>query len=193
MCLSVSRQLREHVLATRIIDLLVPQKVFEPHATMSTHLAVRQVTGLEQRDEMRARDVQEVGGLLRGKLSLHRHDRDGVAIGHLPEKLQQQFGGLAAYDVVFVGCDNGEGECMLLLQHLRAFDRATEVVVVCGQRTAREMHAEKSRLNVMSFVQTPIVELEFFRLIARLRSRQTAPEPARGGTQARRSAPPARV
>ena len=97
------------------------------------------------------------------------------------------------YDVVFVGCDNGEGQCMLLLQHLRAFDRSTEVVVVCGQRTAREMHAEKSRLNVMSFVQTPVVELEFFRLLARLRSRQTAAEPARGATPARRPAPPARV
>ena len=76
------------------------------------------------------------------------------------------------YDVVFVGCDNKDDECVRLLAHLRSFDRTTELVVVCGQRTARDLHAEKSKMNIMGFVQTPINIVEFFRVVGRLRARR---------------------
>jgi DNA-binding response OmpR family regulator len=76
------------------------------------------------------------------------------------------------YDVVFVGCDNKDDECTRLLKHLRSFDRTTELIVVCGQRTARDLHGEKSKLNISGFVQTPINVLEFFRVVGRLRARR---------------------
>ncbi len=82
------------------------------------------------------------------------------------------------YDVVFVGCDNKEEECARLLKHLRSFDRTTELIVVCGQRTARDLHSEKSKMNISGFVQTPINVLEFFRVVGRLRARRLEIEPA---------------
>lgn len=96
------------------------------------------------------------------------------------------------YDVVFVGCDNKDDECVRLLHHLRSFDRLTEAIVVCGQRTARELHAEKTKLNVSGFVQTPINVMEFFRVVGRLRARRLENEAAARGTARTAPARPAR-
>lgn len=87
------------------------------------------------------------------------------------------------YDVVFIGCDNKDEECVRLLRHLRTFDRTTEVIVVCGQRTARDLHGEKTKMNISGFVQTPINVLDFFRVVGRLRARRAEAEaPARATT-----------
>jgi DNA-binding NtrC family response regulator len=96
------------------------------------------------------------------------------------------------YDVVFVGCDNKEDECVRLLRHLRSFDRLTEVIVVCGQRTARDLHAEKTKINISGFLQTPINVVEFFRVVGRLRSRRLENEPAGRGAAPPAPARPAR-
>lgn len=82
------------------------------------------------------------------------------------------------YDVVFVGCDNKDDECVRLLKHLRSFDRTTEVIVISGQRTARELHAEKTKMNISGFLQTPINVVEFFRVVGRLRARRQENETA---------------
>lgn len=93
------------------------------------------------------------------------------------------------YDVVFVGCDNKEEECVRLLKHLRSFDRTTEVIVVSGQRTARDLHAEKTKLNISGFLQAPINVVEFFRVVGRLRARRLENE---AGTRAPAPPTPAR-
>lgn len=81
------------------------------------------------------------------------------------------------YDVVFIGCDSTEDECARLLKHLRSFDRTTEVIVVCGQRTGRDLHSEKSKMNISGFVHTPLNVLDFFRVVGRLRARRMEGEP----------------
>ena len=93
------------------------------------------------------------------------------------------------YDVVFIGCDNKDEECVRLLKHLRTFDRTTEVIVVCGQRTAKDLHAEKTKLNVSGFVHTPLNVLDFFRVVGRLRARRLEAD----RTQAAATAAPARA
>ncbi|MEM7199922.1 MAG: response regulator [Planctomycetota bacterium] len=83
------------------------------------------------------------------------------------------------YDSVFISVDPQRGEGLRLLQHLRSFDRTMDVVIVTTERHARDMAGEKSRLNISSFLSTPIDVTEFFRLIGRLRSRKQEPEAAR--------------
>ncbi len=82
------------------------------------------------------------------------------------------------YDCIFLSVDPQSREGLRLLQHLRSFDRTTEVVVVTTDRHARDMAQEKGKLNV-SFLTTPINVTEFFRLVARFRARKLEQEPAR--------------
>ena len=76
------------------------------------------------------------------------------------------------YDVVFLGVEPSDEEGIRLLQHLRGFDRTTEVVVVTTERHAKLMAGDKSRLNIASFLSTPLDVSEFFRLIGRMRARK---------------------
>jgi DNA-binding response OmpR family regulator len=75
------------------------------------------------------------------------------------------------YDLVFLGCDNAEKEVLRLLKHLRSFNQAIEVVLIVAPRTAKDLAAEKGRLNIQAFLHTPIDVRDFFRLVARLRTR----------------------
>ena len=78
------------------------------------------------------------------------------------------------YDSVFLAVDPSEG--LRLLEHLRSFDRTTEVVVITTERNARDLSTEKARLNINSFLHTPIDVTEFFRLVGRFRERKREPE-----------------
>ena len=68
--------------------------------------------------------------------------------------------------------DPTDGEGLRLLNHLRSFDRTTELVPIATERHARDMAGEKTRLNITAFLHTPIQPAEFFRLVGRLRARK---------------------
>lgn len=76
------------------------------------------------------------------------------------------------YDCVFLEIDADKREGLKLLQHMRSFDRTTEVVVITSGKQAREMAGEKSRLNIVAFLHVPIDVAEFFRLVGRFRARR---------------------
>ncbi len=82
------------------------------------------------------------------------------------------------FDCIFLGVEGRDSEGMRLLQHLRTFDRFTDVVVVASSKAAKELQGEKSRMNIVSFLSRPIEATEFFRLVGRLRARR-ADQPAR--------------
>lgn len=92
------------------------------------------------------------------------------------------------YDVVFIGCDSKGEECVRLLKHLRSFDHTTEVIVISGQRTARDLHGEKTKMNISGFLQTPINVVEFFRVVGRLRARRQENETVTRGAAPSRPA-----
>ena len=79
------------------------------------------------------------------------------------------------YDVVFVGAAS-RAEGKKLITHLRSFDVSTELVVVTSDRNARDMQKDKAQLRISSFLQTPIVASDFFRLMGRLRERRAMEE-----------------
>ena len=77
-----------------------------------------------------------------------------------------------AYDCVFLGVPSSKDEGRRLLEHLRSFDRTTEVVVITTNRAAKDMAGEKGRLAISGFVHAPLDPHEFFRFIGRFRERR---------------------
>lgn len=75
------------------------------------------------------------------------------------------------FDLAFVGVRADVAEAKRTIEYLRSFDQSIDLVVVAPQRTARDMAGEKSRLDIWSFLTTPIAEMDFFRLVARIRDR----------------------
>ncbi len=115
--------------------------------------------------------------------------RDQVKVGlqQFPEFIVTTGEGYAAInelrqrhcDCVFLAADPTDGEGLRLLNHLRSFDRTTEVVPIATPRHARDMAGEKTRLNITAFLHTPIDPAEFFRLVGRLRARKLETEARR--------------
>ena len=83
------------------------------------------------------------------------------------------------YHCIFLAVDPSRRDGMRLLQHLRSFDSTTEVVAIAAAQHAKELAAEKSRLGIGATLHTPLDVTDFFRLLARLRSRHKEPEAAR--------------
>ena len=79
------------------------------------------------------------------------------------------------YDLAFLGVRANSTEARRTIEYLRSFEQSVDVVVVTAQKTARELQSEKSRLNIWSFLSTPVQVTEFFRLVARIRERLHAP------------------
>ncbi|MBK8975413.1 MAG: response regulator transcription factor [Planctomycetes bacterium] len=103
------------------------------------------------------------------KVGLHQFPEfqvtTGEGYGGL-NKLRQQ-----RYDLVFVGVRADSAEARRTIEYLRSFDQSIDLVVVAPHRTARDLVGEKSRLDIWSFLSTPIQDLDFFRLVARIRDR----------------------
>ena len=78
-----------------------------------------------------------------------------------------------AFDCVFLGVDPRDQDSMLLLQHLRSFDMATELVVMTPLRSLKDMQSFKSRYNITAFLQTPIDLKEYFGFLGRFLERRT--------------------
>jgi len=88
-------ELVEHLLPLGLVALLVRDEIGGLHPAVRADHAEGDLAFVEETDEVRARDVQEVGGLLGRELSVHGDDRDGVAVRHLAEDLEEQLEGLA--------------------------------------------------------------------------------------------------
>jgi len=74
-----------------------------------------------------------------------------------------------------------------LRQHLRSFDKTTELVVLTESRNVRDMAVDKSKYDIHSFLQTPIDVKEFFGFhwpVPRTAHRRPSGNVRRGGKSA---------
>ena len=76
------------------------------------------------------------------------------------------------FDCVFLGVDPAGEEGIQLLDHMRSFDRTTELVVMAGSRQIKSMAGIKARYGIVGFIHTPIVVADFFRFLGRFRERR---------------------
>ncbi len=86
------------------------------------------------------------------------------------------------FDCVFLGVEAGE-EGIQLLDHIRSFDRTTELVVMTGSRQAKSMAGIKARYGIVGFIHTPLVVADFFRFLGRFRERRLDRAAAHSGVQ----------
>jgi DNA-binding NtrC family response regulator len=108
-------------------------------------------------------------------------DQVKVALQQFPEFHVTVGSGLAGinelrghmFDCVFLGVDPHEKDTVKLLHHLRSFDTTTELFVLTNARNVRDMAVDKSKYNIHSFVQTPIVVRELFATLGRFVERRT--------------------
>lgn len=77
-----------------------------------------------------------------------------------------------AFDCVFLGVDPRNPETSGLLQHLRSFDKQSEVIVVTEARNVKDMAADKGRYNVHMFLATPVDPATLFAFVGRFRERR---------------------
>ena len=73
--------------------VLVAAQILETHASVRADLAERDVSRFEEADEEGARDVEEVGGPLRGQFRVLAQHGDGAAGGHVVEDFQEELCG----------------------------------------------------------------------------------------------------
>ena len=92
------------------------------------------------------------------------------------------------FECVFLGVDPRDKETVGLLQHLRSFDKHTEVVVLTAPRNVKDMAGDKARYDVHSFLQTPINPKELFDFIGRFLERHSSRSDR--GRRASRVGPP---
>lgn len=76
-----------------------------------------------------------------------------------------------SFDCVFLGVDPRDQESMGLLQHMRSFDRTTELVVLTPPRSVRDLTGDRSRYDIYTFLQTPIDPKELFEFVGRFLER----------------------
>jgi DNA-binding NtrC family response regulator len=93
------------------------------------------------------------------------------------------------FDFLFLGVDPHQKDTVKLLHHLRSFDSTTELFVLTAARNVKDMAVDKSKYNIHSFVQTPIVVRELFGLLGRFLDRRTERQgSSRKGSRAQQSA-----
>ena len=88
--LGVGGELVERAAPRSVRHVLVPAQVLEPHAAVRADLAERDIARFQKADQEGPRDVQVVGGLLRGQFGVPAQYGDGAAGGHVLEDLQEQ-------------------------------------------------------------------------------------------------------
>ena len=88
------------------------------------------------------------------------------------------------YDYILVGVNDQGEDGIELLRSLREFNKDTDLVVVTSQKQIKQMSGEKTRLNLYAFIAVPIDVRQFFRVVARFKTRDrepTAPKAGNGG------------
>jgi DNA-binding NtrC family response regulator len=96
------------------------------------------------------------------------------------------------FDCVFLGVDPRQKDTVKLLHHLRSFDTGTELFVLTAPRNVKDMAVDKTKYNIHTFVQTPIVVRELFGLLGRFRERRAEKQAAPSRKAARAAAPATR-
>ena len=88
--LGLAGQLIEGSRALLVDGVLVGHQVAEADAPMGADLAKRDLPLLQPLDQEGPRHIEQISGLLGGELGVHRHQRDGIALGHLHQDSLQQ-------------------------------------------------------------------------------------------------------
>lgn len=105
------------------------------------------------------------------KVGLQQFEEFHVTVGHghagVSEARSKRF------DCIVLGVEPRDKDSVKLLQHLRSFDKTTELFVLTSPRNVKDMAVDKSKYDIHSFVQTPIVVKEFFGLLGRFLERRT--------------------
>ncbi|MBL8751881.1 MAG: hypothetical protein JNK15_01165 [Planctomycetes bacterium] len=96
------------------------------------------------------------------------------------------------FDCVFLGVDPRQKDTVKLLHHLRSFDTTTELFVLTASRNVRDMAVDKTKYDIHSFVQTPLVVKDLFGLLGRFLERRTERQNTTLRKSARQGAPAAR-
>jgi len=78
------------------------------------------------------------------------------------------------YACLFIGCNPDDGEGLELLERFREWDRDTDVVLVTSYKKTKLLMSQRSRYNLFSILHVPIDPRDFFRLVGRIRKRNTA-------------------
>ena len=90
MLLCLGRQFFQRLEAALIDFLLVGHQIVETNPPMRADLTEWNLAVLNQPDQEGARNVQQVGRLLRREFRMDRHQRHGVALRHLRQDVCQQ-------------------------------------------------------------------------------------------------------
>ena len=80
--LGKTRNVIERCLALGITTIPIGEDIIDPDSTMSADAVKRKIATFEQLDEMRPRDVQDVGRLLAGEFLVVRDERDRLTVRH---------------------------------------------------------------------------------------------------------------
>lgn len=107
--LRVRRQLVERLLSVRVVRCTVLREIGEPDTPVRAGFSIRHASTLEQRNEVRSRDVEKVRRLLCGEFSLNWDNSHGISDGHLAEDLKQEPQRLSGDDGVFLAGANVHG------------------------------------------------------------------------------------
>jgi DNA-binding response OmpR family regulator len=81
------------------------------------------------------------------------------------------------FELVFVQLGETSQDALPLVQHLRSFDQNIELIALGEERMVKDLGREKQKHGINGFLTDPLDVTEFFRLIARLRSRRADCEP----------------
>ena len=82
------------------------------------------------------------------------------------------------FDCVFLGVEPLDQESMGMLQHLRSFDQATELVALVAGREPKAMSNEKQRFEIHSLLRTPSDCKELFSFLGRFIERHSGRDDA---------------
>jgi DNA-binding NarL/FixJ family response regulator len=85
------------------------------------------------------------------------------------------------FELVFVQLGDNPQDALVLVHHLRSFDQTTELIAIGDERIVKDLSREKQKHGISGFLTDPLDVTDFFRLIARMRSRcgDREPLPAR--------------
>ena len=76
------------------------------------------------------------------------------------------------FDLVFLELGHNAQDSLLLAQHLRSFDKTTELVALADDQMTKDLGPHKQKHGITAFLSNPLDVTEFFRLISRIRSRR---------------------
>jgi DNA-binding NtrC family response regulator len=105
------------------------------------------------------------------KVGLQQYPEFNVTVGVGYQGINELRG--RAFDCVFLGIDAADQDSTKLLQHLRSFDKTTELIVMTSPRHSKDMAVDKAKYDIHSFLQTPIDVKEFFGFLGRFLDRRS--------------------